>query len=191
MTFIIAFVIIGAIFGYVTAPDPDPIEIGLGMASMATLGLMFALIFSLIFGAIFYGGSSIVDRSVALESLVDGSELHGSFFLGSGTINNEATYTWYEQTKDNSFVQRQADADISTIHFLPADTNQRPYYVVHVRHYGEGPALDTWGFRVTRGDGAIEGYDFYVPRGTITQQLRAGLEITDQEVTQNAESIQA
>lgn len=166
MILIVVFIILGVLVAIGAAAPAS--EAFWAAAGGALLGGMAALLL----GMVLYSGSSNVALApVKLESLVDGSDLRGSFFLGSGTINDVATYTWYEQTEDNTFVQRSTNADDAKIHFLPSGSKQRPYYVAHAEIHPDGPILDTWGFRLETGTRYITSYDFYVPKDTITRQF--------------------
>lgn len=170
MIFVILFAIVGA--AIVILASNDAIDAFFGAIVGAALSGLLGLLVALFVGAAFYSGHSVqAQPPVKLESLVDGSDLRGRFFLGSGTINDVATYTWYEQTKDNTFVQQTADADIAQIHFLPSGSERRPYYILHEDVTPDGPFLDTWGVRVNAGRRYPVSYDFYVPKGTITRQF--------------------
>lgn len=142
----------------------DTVVEGIGGAVIgAILGFMIALCV----GAIVYTGTvHVKSPHVKLESLVDGSDVRGAFFLGSGVIDNVSVFTWYEQSKENSYVQRKADASDSTVHFLP-DNNAQPYYVRVDAKYEDGSFFATWGLRLDPGYPIGSSYDFYVPRGTI------------------------
>lgn len=114
-------------------------------------------------GFVVYSGTYTEQRTVKLESLVDGSDIRGSFFLGSGVINEVSVFTWYEQSEPGSYRQEQADADVSTVHF----TTDAPHYVLTVKRHDDGPFIGKWGLRADAGEGVEWTYDFYVPKGTI------------------------
>lgn len=157
MVWIISF----AIIGFFLLMLDDVAEAFFGLM----FGAMFGFLTAMVIGA--FSADDPAYRtlpSVPLESLVDGSDTRGSFFLGSGTINDVAVYTWYEQSGDNAYVQRQADADAATIHF----STEPPHYTKTVRDYGNKPFFGTWKINISSGvDEYYTKYDFYVPQGTI------------------------
>lgn len=161
MIWIIVIGVIGLLCGLV---DDDPLFEGMiGAFAGAVIGFLVASAI----GAIIYGDTHLVpDKPIPLESLVDGSAVQGSFFLGSGVIDEVSVFTWYERTAENSFKQERANADESTVHFLPSGSTQKPYYVQMVKRHERGPFLSFWGVHFNEEDW-VDSYDFYVPKGTI------------------------
>ena len=51
-----------------------------------------------------------VDKTIRLYALNDGSQIHGSFFLGSGTINEKFVYHFYKRVGTNTFRHDYIDA---------------------------------------------------------------------------------
>lgn len=92
--------------------------------------------------------------------------MRGSFFLGSGVINDVSVFTWYEQNSENSYRQNRADADESTVHY----GDGQPHYVLKVERHEEGSFFGTWYLRPDAGEELSRAYDFYVPKGTIKQE---------------------
>jgi hypothetical protein len=114
-------------------------------------------------------------KPVTLESLVDGKHTEGEFFLGSGVINDVSKFTWYEETGNNSYEQRSAYADDSTVHFI--DSGEEPYYIVSEQRYTGGRFVQPFSFD-SNGDSetGLEHYDFYVPQGTIARNFELDAE---------------
>jgi hypothetical protein len=163
MIWIISLALIAFVFILL---DDDPFFAFIAGAFGAILGMLVALMV----GAFIYNDSKPGQTDpVYLESLVDGSDLRGHFFLGSGTIDEVAVYTWYEKTGANSFEQRQTEADGATIHYLPKGSGERPHYVVKGKFYEDKAGIKFWGIQTDDGlDDYTGRYHFYVPRGTIT-----------------------
>jgi hypothetical protein len=154
-------IVLGALIGYVTDTYDDPIgtAIGGGIA-----GLVGGFIISTLTGAIVYSTATWhVDPPIPLETIQDGSNVRGSFFLGSGVIDDVSVFTWYEQTSENSYRQNKADASESTVHYADG----KPYYVLSVKRREDGSWMGKWGLRLEAGDEIDWAYDFYVPKGTI------------------------
>lgn len=132
----------------------------------AILGGLIGLMIAVFAGSFIYDHTELVlSHKVTLESLVDGSDIHGQFFLGTGVINRVSVFTWYEQTGDNAFEQRKANANNSTVHFVKVD--QQPYYVKSVRRFNDNSLLKFWGINSNGGTIDSKHYDFYVPQGAI------------------------
>jgi len=127
---------------------------------IAFWGAVAGFLLALVIGAIVYNSTAHVP--VPLENLVDNTQIHGRFFLGSGTIDEVPVYVWYEQTDNNTFRQNQINVDQATIHYLL--DKRRPYYVATF-HNKKG-FFREWGWDVNPSD--VTHIDFYVPRGTIT-----------------------
>jgi hypothetical protein len=129
------------------------------------IGLLVGFVVSMLVGAIFFSGTHWTEpREVKLVSLADGSGLSGSFFLGSGTFNERQVYTWYEETAHNSFEQSQADAEDATIHY----TDDTPHYVVREKVYDNDDGMNLWALTLGGSRPLDAEYDFYVPKGSIT-----------------------
>lgn len=160
---IILMIVLGALFGWLED------ESFAGLFSGAAGGAILGFVAALVVGAFAYGGYSTDRVHVQLQNLVDNDQTHGSFFLGSGTIDDVPSYSWYERTANNSFERRDADAAEGTVHYL-TDRSQRPYYVKVVKR-PQGRLIRTWGLR-TSTEPYVDHYDFYIPRGSITNEYK-------------------
>jgi hypothetical protein len=140
---------------------------GIGCGTFfAIIGAIFGFLPAMVVGEITSDVHTITKPRVALVNLADGgSELHGSFFLGSGTVNSNSVYTWYESSGENAYVQRNVNANHATIHFLKR--GERPYYLRHTTVNDAKPGLKTWRAVLDDADDYYDTYDFFVPRGTI------------------------
>lgn len=165
----IACIVIGALIGACIAASEsygDWVDISLGAFVGAFFGAVMGFMVAMMAGLIFYSGHVTVERTVRLESLQDGSSVRGSFFLGSGVIDEVSVFTWYEQPQPGSYRQARADADSSTVHY----TDGAPRYIVHIEQIEGGSFWGTWGFRGDSGDEVNRTYDFYVPKGSVKSQ---------------------
>lgn len=159
---IVIFTLFGALIGEEDYYGGERDRVA-GAAVGFFVGLVLGFFVILFSGIVFYNGTYTTTQTVKLESLVDGSDIRGSFFLGSGVINEVSVFTWYEQSEPGSYRQEQADADVSTVHF----TTDAPHYVLTVKRREEGSWFGKWGIRTDAGEGLDWRYDFYVPKGTI------------------------
>lgn len=159
----IVCIVLGLVLGALAAEADCSGDWPFGAFLGFIVGGVAGFVVALFVGAVVYGGTSVVDRTVRLESLQDGSSVRGSFFLGSGVINEVSVFTWYEQPQLGSYRQARADADDSTVHY----TDQAPRYVVHIEKYQDGSFWGTWGWRLDAGNEVYRTYDFYVPKGSV------------------------
>lgn len=168
MVCIVIGAIIGLVAGLALSIDEGAGPIGgfftalLSGAMGGALALVFAMLLSL------PAPLPVVttQSKTPLESIQDGQQTRGQFFLGSGTINDVSVFTWYEESSDNAYRQRQADASASTVHYVPSGT--RPYYTRTVRKR-TGSFFGTWVTHPETGEVKSDEYDFYVPEGTVRQ----------------------
>ena len=133
----------------------------------AFCGALVAVICALVVGLFANNHTTWKTTSTPLVSLADGSDTHGSFFLGSGVVNSNPSFTWYEREGGNSYVRKDVEADLASIHYIAPGVT--PYYT-HSKKVRSGPTLNKWGFNTT--DPYEESYDFYVPRGSIVQSYK-------------------
>lgn len=143
----------------------EGIVVGLGAAALGAVCGFFIALFIGLFA--YHGTHWEVTQHTSLVALADGSDTHGSFFLGSGTIDSEPSFTWYQSDGKNSYVRKSIEASESAVHYLPKGV--APYYTV-TNEKKDGSFVRKWGFDTT--DPYGEKYDFYVPRGSIVQSYR-------------------
>jgi hypothetical protein len=165
---IICAVVVGVICFLAILPDGLGEAIGCAIPA-AVVGAFCAFVIGLIVGTIAYSGHHWAEtHRVTLVSVADGSDTHGDFFLGSGSVDSSPAYIWYERSNANSYVRKDVDASEATIHYVAKGT--APYYTVTENKPDHG-FVNSWGFNM---DDYVDGerYDFYVPRGSIVQSYR-------------------
>ena len=140
-----------------------------GISALA-FGFMVSWLAAVIVGWAVYGDQDTkrVAETHALVNISDRMSVEGHFYLFGGSIEGVPQYAWYEETSANTFRQKSADADDSDIHYI-LDGGQ-PRYVV-TREKCVGRALQDWGFAGPCDDTYVH-YDFYVPKGSITNTYR-------------------
>lgn len=156
-------ILVGFCLGYLDGWIEDAIVGGMW-------GAVLGFIISMIVGGIAYHDTVWRERAIPLVSLNDGSTIHGrfgGFFIMSGSLDGEPSFTWYEKNGPNSYVRKSADADMSTVHYLTED--RAPYYLYRERVY-PGSFLHPWAVNVNAGSTDETHYDFYVPKGSIKQE---------------------
>jgi hypothetical protein len=136
---------------------------GAGAVAGFFWGLCGGFMLSMVIGS-FASGSYVQKYDTKLETIQDGSNIRGAFFLGSGVINEVSVFTWYESTGDNAYRQAQADASESTVHYTQGEP---PHYVLTVKRTNKGSFWGKWFLNPESGDEHWRTYDFYVPQGTI------------------------
>lgn len=98
-----------------------------------------------------------------IETLGDGGGVRGSFFLGTGSIQNMPVYMYYTQNSAGEYRLRHVDADLAHVVY----TDDTPT-VVRYRHTSANhwkAAFVGWSEPTT---GFVE---FRVPKGSIKQQI--------------------
>ena len=93
-----------------------------------------------------------------LHNLQDESQIHGSFSLGSGYIDEEPCFVFYEM-EDNGYVLRSVPADKSKI---IEDENDKPF-IRRYETYSEGRLTRSKMYHDWR-------FEFHVPQGTIIKE---------------------
>lgn len=94
-------------------------------------------------------------RRISLVSLGDSIGGEGSFFLGSGTIEQEARYFYYSGTSETGYKIYNISADEATIFYTDNDPR------IEFERTNDG-----WFTAEER----VSEYRVYVPEGSITQQ---------------------
>lgn len=94
-------------------------------------------------------------ETIMLENIQDNYSASGSFFLGSGTFNNQSYYTYYKQVGVDKFKLEKLKSDICYINYIDSDEVPRIERI-------ERSLMTNWG--LWSGD---KTYEIYVPRGSI------------------------
>lgn len=138
-------------------------------AGCATFATFASIIVLGVIGAIIIGNPTYTSARIPLINIADNTSVHGDFFLGIGSVDSEPVYSWYERTDSNSYKRFDADASISTIHYI--NGNNRPYYT-EVASKGEH-FFHKWVLNLdANGHNTVKRYDFYIPRGSITNEFK-------------------
>lgn len=122
---------------------------------------------AMICGLMAYGTGAIF-KNVAVEgshhkliAIRDKDGVEGAFFLGSGYINSQPYYFYYERLPDGAFRPGKIRADGS----VKVYEEDRPDAEL-VRFDWETKARWVWLVAIPHDDEAVS-YDFHVPKGTI------------------------
>ena len=115
-----------------------------------------ALVIIVMFGIGWWWISGIPETTAytSVYSIGDGTQIHGSFALGGGYINQESMYFYYTPAVRGGLIKCSVPQD-ETVVFMDTPTN--PY----IKAY-------SW-------MGFARGYDLHVPPGTIIQQYSLGV----------------
>lgn len=171
MTTLIICIVVGALLGVVVGWEEEDGPLGLHWVFPGAFwGAVVGFIIALVVGLIAYTGTHWEQtQRTPLISVADGSTVHGSFFLGSGSIDGSPSFTWYERHGENSYVREQTDSEYATIHYI--EKGITPFYTLRETKPDEGFWDPAWGLAWAANDGDYH-YDFYVPRGSIVQSYR-------------------
>lgn len=96
---------------------------------------------------------------VDLVSLQDNNGIHGSFFLGSGQINNRMQYVFYYKISDSTYKMAQHDFDDCTIKYTEAIPKEFITW-----HHPNNSTQNKFAIDIT---GSWSTYLFQVPKGSI------------------------
>jgi hypothetical protein len=163
MGLIIAVVIIGIIGGVLT-------YYGYGFIEDLFFGFLFWGGISLFVLSLFAIGCETTPVKVSeqkIYALKDNSQTNGSFFLGSGTIDEEQYFFYVIDTEKGKRIEKQL-ADES---YVVETNNETPKVVTYERRYKSAFARFMYGDT----NGNYE-YRFYVPKNTITTDFTIDLE---------------
>jgi hypothetical protein len=170
------FIIICAALGFVLAfadSYGDIVDAIFGLIVGAIVGACIALV-----GSAFYSTEVTEHKTkTVLQNLVDNTHTEGSFsggfFIMSGSIDGVPHYSWYEKTGKNSYERRDVEASLGTVHYLK-DSKTKPYLELtwydHKRR--DGSWLQPWGYNIASEYWVEGSYDFYIPRGSITNEFK-------------------
>ncbi len=104
-----------------------------------------------------------------LKAMQDGSSTTGSFFLGSGTINDVPSFMYYVEYDDGSVSLESAYASDSVV----VETDENPRVTYECEYYGDIPTALIWPVNHfgTDGDYDCTGtVTFYVPENSVKSQ---------------------
>jgi hypothetical protein len=103
-----------------------------------------------------------------LVSLADGSSTHGSFFLGSGSVDSEPVFFFYRESDDGSYRLEHRDAEYVSI----VETSGVPHMETLCVDYSHLPRWFDWPLPRSEAPNYSDCRDndpttFYVPEGSI------------------------
>lgn len=114
-------------------------------------------------------GNGTEDVSNDIVSLSTISKTSGSFFLGSGNIDDEAVYYYYVKNDDGSYHLSWQYAATSNI----VQTDETPHIVFHCGNPSKSPDWAVWPLGFLYDDEADcqpgDHTTFYIPTGSIDQ----------------------
>lgn len=100
-----------------------------------------------------------------IRVMKDGSETQGSFFLGSGSVDGEPAFMYYEVDENGAARLKDVDADRASV----VETDGTPRVVQECDDFRDVPEFLTFPINMFT-DGGIDcygDYTFYVPKGSI------------------------
>jgi ABC-type transport system involved in multi-copper enzyme maturation permease subunit len=160
MILVVTFMIIGIIVGIILTDSWTKI---LGAFLGWILGIIFGAVIAMVIGGI---GHKITPEKITerlnsttyLEVLQDNGGVHGSFFLGCGSLNDEMYYSYYEQVGVDEFKLNKMKYDIPTTKIIRDNSKPRIEY-----------CEDIW--QTNWGIWTNEKMIIYVPDGTINNSF--------------------
>jgi hypothetical protein len=167
MYIIITAVIVGGLFGAFWSAEDGIFVAMMGFFFGGMISGLLAVLIGLFIGALFGPEPVTHKERVTLRSIQDNDTLHGSFFLGSGSVDDVPTYSYYKQVAENSFAREDVDASLATIHY----TDARPYFIHNYKRH-DGCGFCNWYINTNAGYIVDEHYDFYIPKGSIVNEYR-------------------
>ena len=126
----------------------------------------------------FYDERYNVCDTTIIKSAATNSELHGQFFLGCGTVDNEDVYKFYEVVDSNSYKMISRPAEHTRIQEVEADSTFVPHVVDY--YYTEGTMKHCKFYQLMLNRPETENFHnihqlkehvIYVPKGTIVGDL--------------------
>lgn len=108
-------------------------------------------------------GSHTEAFETPLATLQDGQSVHGQFFLGSGSIDSEPVFFYYEKTGKSSYKLRH----LSASHAVIVESDETPKVVQECRVYNA--SVIVWPIPTDKSADCHGGVatKFYVPKGSI------------------------
>lgn len=155
---ILAFV--GAVF-YNSKQTNEWNEFSLGFVAFI---IALCILFANVLGMFLVGFRDKPIETHNIKSLSDGQATRGSFFLGSGVLDDVPTYFYYAEVGERQYRQKTAPASRVTIR---EDSSEKP----HVEKVGQEFDTNFWFSFMATGDRSSrhDRYVFVVPEGSVIQ----------------------
>jgi len=130
---------------------------------MGMFGFMVGILLSLFLSL--FAPKEIVKTEIPLVAFSDGQSIHGSFFLGIGSINGEDVYSFYKRREDGGIERGRVRS-----RNIPIYEEDRKDGVLEIH---KRKVVGTWSLwadvlQNTR-------YEFHLPEGTVVRQFVADL----------------
>ena len=137
---------------------------------MALIGLIAGMLLSLVLGATFAGFGAetrvLSQETKALYALADGNEISGSFFLGSGSIDDNMKYVYIVETEGKGYKMETVNINSAYVQY----SDEEPTVTI-TSYVFDSEILNFLGVCP-----APTEYIFRVPEGSITNSYVIDLE---------------
>lgn len=102
-----------------------------------------------------------------LVAINDGSSIHGSFFIGCGTIDEREYYFFYYETRSGGMKKSRLPVSNVTIY---EDNSVKPHIKIHKTRF------ENWNYWIFAIRAPGERYSIYVPKGSVKRDFTFDLE---------------
>lgn len=136
---------------------------------ISLLSLLASFIGAMIIGAIFYTPERIevgTQTTSEIYALADNSGIEGSFFLGSGSIDEEMKYVYVVEVEGKGYKMHTIDADSAYVQYYDGTPK-----MVETTYWFKSELLNFFGICPSGTE-----YIFYIPEGSITNSYVIDLE---------------
>lgn len=135
-------------------------------AEVAVIGSAAAFFLAFAFNVAFINGDTKEYQSKphTIANIQDGSEVHGSFFLGIGGIGEDMKYSFYGEASKGVYELKTVDAEHAKVTF----TDEEPYYT-YTCYRDETP---NWLTVFSDGWCDEDEITFHVPEGSIKTEFK-------------------
>jgi len=139
----------------------DLFDYGILGALDGILGALAGVVIGLMIACIIPSKTETVITSYSLEAIQDGNGIHGSFFLGCGTVDNVMQYTFYYQ-QDGYYKLKQVNYQYAKIKY----SEDKPKVEKYEKQPIKGAIINK--FSLFCGC-KKPNYIIYIPQGSIKQ----------------------
>lgn len=165
-------ILIGAAIGFIFGAIFDQDATGdQGMVG-AMIGIVPSLIIAVIIGATAPTTYSVTPSITHIADLYDKQTISGSFFLGSGEIDQKAVYYYYGENSDGSFTLNHIDAEGTHI-FEDTPATDHPYIKVENCESHATNWQGFWGIGVPNNCPSFP-TEIHIPQNSIVRNFSIG-----------------
>lgn len=143
--------------------DFDILSAFLGLVIGAVVGAFVCFLLALFLGS-FAPTENVKTQTLDIVSIHTSDSIHGSFFLGSGTINGQTYYSYYAKTSDAGFQHGKVNADYTVVY--EDMTEQKGRIEVYERRVDASWWLRNWVLVEPHYT-----YRAHIPKGSILQNF--------------------